>query len=129
MALFGFGKRKVLLAEDDEGVRALIRDTLAMNGYDVEEASDGEEALGKLKGSKYSLLVLDIHMPRRSGLEVLEVLRASPDYKKLPVLIVTTDGMLEPMKRASELGVSGYVIKPFTAKALLDKVSACLPSK
>jgi CheY-like chemotaxis protein len=104
--------RRILVVDDEEILRAMIRDVLALEGFEVETAASGEEALERLQTpGAFALVITDNNMPGLQGLEVLAKLRQSaPD---LPVIIMTAYGSIDVSMRAHELGASGYLLKPF----------------
>ena len=108
-------------------MREIIRKVLQELGYaHVQEASDGASALPMLKASSFDMLITDWNMPKLPGIELLRAVRAEPKLAKLPVLIVTAEVKREQIIEATLAGVNGYIIKPFTASALAEKVRKLL---
>ena len=121
---------KVLVVDDMSTMRRIIKNVLKQIGYtSVEEAPDGKEALKKLKGGGFGLVVTDWNMPVMTGLELLKVIRADAELKILPVLMVTAEAQKENIIDAIQSGVSNYVVKPFTAEALLEKLTKVFAKK
>lgn len=121
---------KVLVVDDMSTMRRIIKNVLKQIGYtSVEEAPDGKEALKKLKGGGFGLVVTDWNMPVMTGLELLKVIRADAELKILPVLMVTAEAQKENIIEAIQAGVSNYVVKPFTAEALLEKLTKVFAKK
>ena len=92
----------------------------------VLEASDGLEALDKLKVDKVGLILSDINMPNMDGIELLSKLKEDASFKSVPILMVTTEGSQAKVMQALELGASGYVRKPFTAEQIKEKLAGLL---
>ena len=88
----------------------------------VEEAGDGVEALAKLRADKFDFVVSDWNMPNMTGIELLQAIRADARLKHLPVLMVTAEAKRENIIMAAQAGASGYVVKPFTAAKLDEKL-------
>jgi DNA-binding response OmpR family regulator len=113
----------VLVADDDESIAELVRLYLAKQGYEVELAHSGSEALTRLKDAAYDLLVLDIMMPGANGLQVLRELR---QYSDLPVIFLTARSMDIDKIAGLQLGADDYVTKPFNPWELVARVEAVL---
>jgi CheY-like chemotaxis protein len=114
---------RVLVVDDQEDVRELIRVALAIDGTDVSEASSGEAALEQLeRGAVPDLVVLDIQMPVMDGWEVLERVRERPETHDLPVVVCTVKASQLDAERGWRLGCDGYVTKPFTIDRLTAEV-------
>ena len=114
---------KILVVDDFATMRRIIKNILKQLGYDnVEEADDGSSALAKLKATKFDFIITDWNMPNMSGLELLKAVRADEGLKGIPVLMVTAEAMKENIVEAIKSGVSNYVVKPFTAEVMKEKV-------
>lgn len=113
---------RVLLVDDDPAIREVLGAYLRQEGYEVVEAADGLEALGKIPQA--SLVVLDLMLPRLSGWEVARELRR--DYPELPVLMLTAKGEEEERIRGLDLGADDYVTKPFSPREVVARVKAVL---
>lgn len=115
---------KFLVVDDFSTMRRIVHNLLKEIGYsNVEEAEDGVVALRKLKGGSFDFLVTDWNMPNMDGLALLQHVRADPELAKLPVLMVTAEAKKENIILAAQAGANGYVVKPFTATTLNDKLS------
>lgn len=113
-----------LVVDDFPTMRRIVRSLLKELGFNnVEEAEDGQEALTKLKGGGFDFVVADWNMPNLDGMEMLKQIRADPDLSKLPVLMVTAEAKKENIIAAAQAGASGYVVKPFTAATLDEKLN------
>ncbi len=117
-------KTKFLVVDDFSTMRRIVRNLLKELGYaDVDEAEDGVQALQKLKGEKFDFVVTDWNMPNMDGLDLLKAIRADAALSSLPVLMVTAEAKKENIIAAAQAGASGYVVKPFTAATLDEKLS------
>ena len=112
-----------LVVDDFSTMRRIVRNLLKELGYNnVEEAEDGAEALDKLNTGKFQFVVSDWNMPNLDGLEMLKRIRASDTLKHLPVLMVTAEAKKENIIAAAQAGANGYVVKPFSAATLEEKL-------
>lgn len=115
---------KFLVVDDFSTMRRIVRNLLKELGFtNVDEAEDGAVALSKLKGGNFEFVVSDWNMPNMTGLELLKAIRADASLKHLPVLMVTAEAKKENIIEAAQAGASGYVVKPFTAATLEEKLN------
>ncbi len=114
----------LLVVEDEPAMRLGLRDNLEFEGYTVDEAADGEEGLQKLLGGTYDLVLLDVMMPRRSGLDVCKIARR--EGVTTPIIMLTAKGEEFDKVLGLELGADDYVVKPFSLRELLARVKAVL---
>jgi CheY-like chemotaxis protein len=112
----------VLLCDDEEVLRQLVRATLANDDYSIVEASDGEESLELARSHRPDLIVLDMMMPGRSGLEVLRELRADPETAATPVIMLTARARESDRNEAASAGADRYLAKPFSPLELISVV-------
>src|SRR5271163_3127302 len=117
---------RVLIVEDDADIRELIRYNLAQEGFVVEEAADGAQALEKVKRRVPDLMVLDLMLPGMPGLQVCRQMRAERETAHLPILIVTAKGTEVDKVLGLEMGADDYVVKPFSPRELTARVKALL---
>jgi DNA-binding response OmpR family regulator len=117
---------RVLLVEDEVDIRELIRYSLAQAGLDVEEASDGAEALDKLRAFAPDLVVLDLMLPGMPGLEVCQRLRSRAETAQLPIMVVSAKSNASDKALGLAMGADDYVTKPFSPRELLARVRAAL---
>jgi two-component system, chemotaxis family, chemotaxis protein CheY len=118
---------RFLVVDDFSTMRRMVRVVLNELGYaNVTEAEDGDSALPILKQGGIDFLVTDWNMPGMQGLELLKAVRADPKLAKLPVLLVTAEAKRDQIVEAAQAGVSGYVLKPFTAQTLKSKIEKIL---
>lgn len=118
---------KILAVDDSPTMRRIIVNTLKRAGFnDVVEASDGKDALAKMKLEKPNFVITDWNMPEMDGLTFITTLRSIDDYKELPVLMVTTRSVKEDIVEAMKAGVNNYIVKPFTPDTLKAKIDQML---
>mgnify|MGYP001491013260 FL=1 len=121
---------RFLVVDDFSTMRRIIKNFLTDLGYtNVSEADDGKTALPVLKSGVVDFLITDWNMPGMAGLELLKEVRNDPATKKLPVLLVTAEAKREQIVEAAQAGVNGYVVKPFTAQTLKEKIDKILASQ
>ena len=118
---------KFLVVDDFSTMRRIVKNLLNDLGYaNVTEADDGKTALPILQAGGIDFLVTDWNMPGMPGLDLLKAVRADPKLAKMPVLMLTAEAKREQIIEAAQAGVSGYVIKPFTAITLKEKIDKIL---
>ena len=114
---------KILVVDDFSTMRRIIKNILKQLGYDnIIEANDGETALPKLIPEGVEFVITDWNMPKMSGLELLKVIKADNSMKHIPVMLVTAEALQENIVAAIKAGAANYVVKPFDAKTLGDKI-------
>ena len=115
---------RILVVDDFPTTRRIVRSLLKELGFtNVEEAEDGQDALNKLKQGGFEFVVSDWNMPNLDGLEMLKQIRGDDSLKDLPVLMVTAEAKKENIIAAAQAGANGYVVKPFTAATLDEKLN------
>ena len=115
---------KILVVDDFPTMRRIIKNLLKDLGFEnVDEAEDGAMGLEKLRNGSFDFVVSDWNMPNMDGLEMLKAIRADPALGKLPVLMVTAEAKKENIIAAAQAGANGYVVKPFTAAILEEKLN------
>lgn len=116
--------KRILVADDNEDIRNLISLILTTESYEVLVVDSGAELLAKIAGFNPDLLLLDVMMPHMSGFEVLESVRALPDanLSSIPIIMITAKSLEADLERATKLGANSYIVKPFRADALKQKV-------
>jgi two-component system chemotaxis response regulator CheY len=121
---------RFLVVDDFSTMRRIVKNFLNDLGYkNVVEADDGTTALPILKQGNIDFLVTDWNMPGMPGLELLKAVRSDPQLAKMPVLLVTAEAKREQIVEAAQAGVNGYVVKPFTAQTLKEKIEKILASR
>jgi two-component system chemotaxis response regulator CheY len=114
---------RFLVVDDFSTMRRIVRNLLKELGYtNTEEAEDGSVGLNRLKTEKFDFVVSDWNMPVMTGIEMLRQIRADPNLKSLPVLMVTAEARKENIIEAAQCGANGYIVKPFTAATLDEKL-------
>ena len=115
---------KFLIVDDFSTMRRIVRGLLSEMGCNkAEEAQDGVIALGMLKAQSFDFVISDINMPNMNGFDLLKAIKADPKLKHLPVLMVTAEAKKENIVAAAQAGANGYVVKPFTAATLEEKIT------
>jgi two-component system, chemotaxis family, chemotaxis protein CheY len=118
----------VLVVDDAAAMRRIIKSALNELGFtNIREAENGRMALDELKRKKADLVVSDWNMPVMTGIDLLKAIRADDGLKSIPVLMVTAEGKPENIMEAVKAGVNNYIVKPFTAKTLQEKLNKIFP--
>lgn len=114
---------KVILAVDDSAsIRQMVSFTLKSAGYEVLDAVDGQDGLEKANGHLVDLILTDQNMPRMDGLSLIKTLRATPQYAKTPILMLTTESSDAMKSQGRAAGATGWLVKPFDPQRLIDVV-------
>ncbi len=114
---------KILIVDDFSTMRRIIKNLLRELGFNnTHEADDGTSALPMLQNGDFDFLITDWNMPGMTGLDLLKAVRADPKLKDLPVLMVTAEAKRDQIVEAAQAGVNGYIVKPFTAQTLKEKI-------
>lgn len=122
-------QHNILITDDMPSMRGMVKSILLHAGFtNLTEADSGHATIGKLKEEKFDLLICDWDMPRMSGLEVLETIRADDDLYKIPFIMVTATADRDKVKLAIDAGTDGYIIKPLQPETLLQVISKLLTS-
>ena len=119
----------VLVVDDSAAIRKILQRVLHQTGMGIHtifEAGNGQEALDILGKQKIGLVLTDINMPKMDGIQLLAALKASPAWREIPVLMITTEGGETKVGEAVRLGAAGYVRKPFTADQIKEKLAGIL---
>ena len=116
-------KAKILIVDDEERIREMLREYTSLEGFDIDEASDGTEALNLFRQSQYSLVILDVMMPKIDGWTVCREIRKT---SQVPVIMLTARGEEYDKLFGFELGVDDYIVKPFSPKELLARMKAII---
>jgi len=115
--------KTILVVDDSASLRQVVAIALKGAGYDVLEACDGKDALGKLNGAKIHLVISDVNMPNMDGVTFLTEMKKLPDYKFTPVIMLTTEAGEAMKQKGKEAGAKAWVVKPFKPEQMLDAVS------
>lgn len=119
-------KHKILIADDEPNIVISLEFLMKKEGFEVDVAHDGEETLAKVASFQPDLLLLDIMMPRKSGFEVCESLRADPSHGGLLIVMLTAKGRDTEIAKGLAIGADAYITKPFSTKDLVSKVKSLL---
>ncbi len=120
---------KILIVDDSLTMRRIVGNTVVQAGYskdDYDEAKDGQVALELLRENNYDLVLTDWNMPIMNGLELVQVMQKDNDLKKIPIIMITTEGAKSEVITALKAGVKNYIVKPFTAEILQEKINAVI---
>ncbi len=121
--------KTVMVVDDSVTMRQMVSFALTNAGYQVVEAGDGEEAVGKLKGgAKPNLVIADLNMPIMDGLSLIKAIRAMPNFKFTPVLMLTTEADESKKKEGQTVGATGWIVKPFNPEQLLKAIEKVMPA-
>ncbi|WP_029894647.1 response regulator [Desulfohalovibrio reitneri] len=117
--------KTIMTVDDSASVRQMVSMTLKNAGYDVIEAGDGKQALGKL-GGPVDMIVTDLNMPNMDGIELIRQVRANPKYKFIPIVMLTTESQAGRKQEGKAAGATGWIVKPFKPDQLLGVVQKVL---
>lgn len=112
----------ILAVDDSASMRQMVSFTLKGAGYNVVEAVDGLDALNKAKAQTFDCVVTDVNMPNKDGIDLIRDLRALPNYKFTPMLMLTTESGMEKKQQGKEAGATGWIVKPFNPDQLLKTI-------
>jgi two-component system, cell cycle response regulator DivK len=114
--------RRILVVEDQEDNRRILRDLLTSRGYDLVEAEDGEKALTMAENRRPDLILMDVQIPLIDGYEVTRRIKANPALRAIPIIVVTSYALSGDESKARAAGCNAYVSKPYSARQLLAKI-------
>lgn len=115
---------KILVVDDFSTMRRIVKSIVKQLGFNnIDEAEDGKQALEMLKGGKYGFVVSDWNMPNMTGIDLLRAIRADPELKDTPVLMVTAETEKQIVVDAIQAGVNNYIVKPFTPQVFEEKMN------
>jgi len=114
--------KRIMSIDDSPSLRQMVALTLESAGYEVIEASDGRDALSKLSGREYHLFLTDLNMPGMDGIELTRKLRSMPEYKFVPIVLLTTESQQGKKMQGKAAGATGWIVKPFQPRDLLATV-------
>ncbi len=119
----------LLVVDDSAAIRKILQRVLRQTGLpigNIYEAGDGQEALTLLESNRVDLILSDINMPNMDGLQLLASVKASPELRHIPVIMITTEGGATKVGEAGRLGAAGYVRKPFSADQIKERLASIL---
>src|SRR5687768_778716 len=112
--------KKILIVDDSATVRQQVSMALKLAGFEMLEAADGQQGLNLINSDRQiAMVVCDVNMPKLNGIEMVEQVKAKPENKELPILMLTTEGQPALVRRAKEAGAVGWIVKPFDANQLV----------
>ena len=120
------GRGKVLVIDDEEYIQHILNFSFGAEGYDVLTASDGEEGINKAKNERPDVIVMDIMMPKMDGYEACKRIKADPETKDIPVILLTAKGREADRKLGADAGADDYVVKPFSPGRLIERVEGMM---
>jgi two-component system chemotaxis response regulator CheY len=112
--------KSILIVDDSASIRQMLGFTLRSAGYEVDEAVDGRDGLGKAQRKSYNLVFTDQNMPNMDGLTLIKSLRGLPNYRSVPILMLTTEAADSMKLQGREAGATGWLVKPFDPPKLLE---------
>jgi len=116
----------IMTADDSASIRQMVSFTLKDAGYEVVEAVDGKDALKKLNGAKINMLITDLNMPNMDGLELIKQVRAEPEFKFIPIIMLTTESQAGKKQEGKAAGATGWIVKPFKPEQLIAVIKKVL---
>jgi len=116
----------ILVVDDSTTMRQMVAFTLSSAGHDVTEAPDGNKALATAKTKKFDLVITDVNMPGMNGIDLVQSLRALPECKFIPILVLTTEAGADLKKKGKSVGATGWIVKPFNPEVLLETLKKVL---
>jgi two-component system chemotaxis response regulator CheY len=120
--------KRVLIVDDSATVRQQVRTVLTQAGFDVIEAADGQEGVAQIRSDpSIAVVICDVNMPNKNGLELIEEVRAGGANSRVPIVMLTTEGQSSLVQRAKQAGARGWIVKPFKANLLvaaMQKITA-----
>ena len=119
--------KRILVIEDQEDNRQIVRDLLSANGFELSEAVTGEEGVASARRERPDLILMDIQLPGIDGYEATRRIKADPELRHIPIIVVTSYALSGDDQKAFAAGCDGYVTKPFSPRLLLTKIREYLP--
>ena len=117
---------RILVVDDSASMRQMVAFALSWAGFSVDEAEDGQVALGRAQGQKFNAVVTDVNMPNMDGISLIRALRGLPDYKFTPMLMLTTESAADKKAEGKAAGATGWLVKPFNPEQLVATVQKVL---
>ena len=118
--------KNILIVDDSESIREVVNFTLENEGHTVFVGIDGKDAFKFLDGRRIDLVITDLHMPEMNGIELIKAIRSMEDYKRIPILFLTTESQQDKKMEAKVAGATGWIIKPFVPAKLLAAINKVL---
>lgn len=114
--------KTIMIVDDSLSIRQLVKAALTANGYNVMEATDGQDALNKLAGQRVNLIISDVNMPNMDGIGLVKQLKTKPEHKFTPIIMLTTESQEAKKKEGQAAGAKAWIVKPFQPAVLLSAV-------
>lgn len=118
--------KTIMTVDDSSSIRQMVNFTLKNAGYNVLEASDGQDALDKVKNQSVDMMFIDLNMPRMDGITLIKNVRANPKYKFIPLIMLTTESQDNKKTEGKAAGATGWIVKPFKPEQLLTVIKKVL---
>jgi two-component system, chemotaxis family, chemotaxis protein CheY len=118
--------KTIMTVDDSASVRQMVSFTLKQAGYDVVEASDGKDALGKINGKSINMVITDLNMPNLDGIGLIKALRQKDSCRFIPIILLTTESQPQKKQEGKSAGATGWIVKPFNPDQLLAVVKKVL---
>ncbi len=118
--------KKIMTVDDSISIRQMVSFTLKEAGYDVIEAVDGLDGFNKAKSNSVNMIITDLNMPNMNGIELIRNVRTLPQYKFIPIILLTTESQQEKKMEGKAAGATGWIVKPFNAEQLLAVIKKVL---
>lgn len=118
--------KTIMTVDDSASVRQMVAFTLKDAGYAVLEAVDGKDALGRLAGAGVDMVITDLNMPNMDGISLIRALREKPEFKFIPIVMLTTESQAEKKMEGKSAGATGWIVKPFKPEQLIAVVKKVL---
>lgn len=118
--------KKILIADDSVSMRQVISFTLSQHGYEVITANDGSDALSQAEEIKADMVITDLNMPKMNGIDLIKNLRKLPDYKFVPIIMLTTESQDAFKQAGKDAGATGWIVKPFKPDQLIGVIKKVL---
>jgi two-component system, chemotaxis family, chemotaxis protein CheY len=119
--------KSALVVDDSTSMRQMLSFTLKGAGFDVLEGENGQDALTKMSGKKFDIIITDLNMPVMDGIAFIKGVRARPDSKFTPVLMLTTESSADKKQAGKQAGATGWIVKPFDPEKLLQTIGKIVP--
>jgi two-component system chemotaxis response regulator CheY len=120
--------KKIMVIDDSASLREVVSIALKAAGYEVTEAADGQDALAKLDGNRVNLVICDVNMPVMDGITFVKEVKKRPEYRFLPVMMLTTESRESRKEEGQRAGAKAWVVKPFRPEQILHAVTKLMPA-
>ncbi|MBF0565407.1 MAG: response regulator [Nitrospirae bacterium] len=114
--------KTIMIIDDSATIREVVKTTLKKSGYDVIEAQDGKDAINKLKGQKFHLMICDVNMSNMDGITFVKAVKQMPNYKFTPIIMLTTESQETKKQEGKEAGAKAWVVKPFKPETMIAAI-------